>query len=239
MSRRPQVLAGVALLCVVAVVLVSTDGLSQSLQLGTSSGNAVPGTMSLSVRSRRYKYRFYIYEELNNVAPTSKSIFKAGCGYTCLLYVCITAPLYKLARNHPARTHNASEATLFIVPFSVEGSYYGGQCDGRSHHDRLNLVIRFLKASPHFRAKKGANHFWPILFWMFGRDGFGFFQNDAITKVRRRLQKKYSGELTKFFVSSLLRVARLSKLFLVVIKFKEAVFGNRPSSTKILRLSRR
>ncbi len=114
--------------------------------------------------------RFYLYEELNNVAP-------ATC-YACGTYTCVMQAFVTRLLMHEWRTMDPRQADVFVIPFSVFGSLMAGNC-GSAHWERVVNVLRVLERSEWFRRSRGRDHFWLVPHYMLGGKQFADFLNPA------------------------------------------------------------
>lgn len=162
--------------------------------VGDDSGVVVGGDVAVVAAEsslHRPTFKFYIYEELNNVDP-GNCYAESKCSK---LYYCVERTIYRALRNHPARTMDGEEAQLFVIPFSGPASSYSGKCNGTTHKQRMeNVVGEFfffsffspfdnsaatLKKSPFFQRKKGADHYWPNLWWVWCKGDYQYEKDGA------------------------------------------------------------
>lgn len=60
--------------------------------------------------------------------------------------------------QHPNRTLDPEEASLFYVPVLPVTSYMVGKCRNRTHKERMEQALNAISASPYFQRRHGADH---------------------------------------------------------------------------------
>ncbi len=88
-----------------------------------------------------------------------------GGGRRLPLYWATAGMWYHHLKEHPWRTLKPDLAELFVVPFPIEESNDVGQCEGKSHMERVETFMQTLEQSPYFKKSWGHDHFWPVGTW--------------------------------------------------------------------------
>ena len=66
--------------------------------------------------------------------------------------------MLRLLLHHPARTHDAEQAELFVVPVLPYVSYLAQRCHGTTHERRIARAAAYLRRSRYFKRNGGRDH---------------------------------------------------------------------------------